>query len=30
MQLIIREIHEKTVPHIGSHAQVKEMLNLIN
>lgn len=28
MQLILTEIHLKTVPHIGSHAQIKELLNL--
>lgn len=30
MQIVIREVHEKTVPHIGSHSQIKELLKLIN
>lgn len=30
MQLVITEIHEQTVPHIGSHAQIKELLKIMN
>lgn len=29
MQLILTKVHNKTTPHIGSHAQMKELLKLI-
>ncbi|SEC37972.1 hypothetical protein SAMN04489761_2830 [Tenacibaculum sp. MAR_2009_124] len=29
LQLVIREVHEQTTQHMGSHKQLKEILNLV-
>ena len=28
MQLVLAQVHEATTPHIGSHAQMKQVLKL--